>query len=75
MYDIVDDAGEDITLTQSAQEYFDEGADQTLCMKIKTTAAVDNNVKLAWIRDSESNDFDITENKGIKDVLIIKLNK
>ncbi|MFT7071635.1 MAG: hypothetical protein ACJAX3_000608 [Patiriisocius sp.] len=31
--------------------------------------------KIVAVGDSESNDFDIPENKGIKDVLVIKLNK
>lgn len=51
----VDDAGEDITFTQTAQQYFDEGGAQTLCMKTKVSAAtyLDNTVTLFDFTDGD----------------------
>lgn len=47
----IDDAGEDITMTQTAQQYFDEGGAQTLCIKAKVTATLDNVVYLFQLTD------------------------
>jgi len=52
----MDDAGEDITLTQSVGQYFNEAADVTLCTKIKVTALPDNTVIIFQVYDAESDD-------------------
>ena len=45
-----------MTLTQSAQQYIDEGADQTICMKIKVTAVLDNACRIFRIEDGAQDD-------------------
>ena len=51
-----DDADEDILLTQTVGQYFNELADQTLCMKVKVTAELTSDVDLWDIRDAEGDD-------------------
>lgn len=53
----MDDAGEDITYQQLPKAYFDETADQTLCVKFKITASLDNYVTIVSFADAEDDDF------------------
>ncbi|MBW2003104.1 MAG: hypothetical protein JRI72_00605 [Deltaproteobacteria bacterium] len=51
-----DDASEDITLTQTAGQYFDETAKQTICMKVYVSATVDTNTRIFQAFDVEDDD-------------------
>lgn len=52
-----DDSGEDAYLTQSAGEFFDPTASQTLCMKVKITAELDNYTNIWVARDADWSDY------------------
>ena len=52
----IDAENEIITLTQSAKQYFDETADQTLCLKIKISEELTNEAYIFEVVDVEDND-------------------
>jgi len=52
-----DDSGEYIYMTQTAGQYFDATASQTICMKVYVSAGPDNDPRITIMMDSEGNDY------------------